>query len=488
MNAGLSKKNGYSIFYRLLTFLGGYFLTAGFAVPASMAVLPGVSAALIFLAVLLCCLTGYLFQSLYCLARRIKRADSGLSYESDVKYYNFARALPVLLTAGTAAYFLIYKLSESYLIAANNIPGSFYDPDSIVPFVLAATGVASVFMGSFTWFFPYDRMLTGRAAVVGLIVSAVSTVLFFVFSSSAQAVSGICFIGYATVVQFAMNQANINRSYKGAVGATIGNRARGYNLTLTMMVFAVFTATSAVFYVLTAGLSVLLRLLFALLLSSTHDPNDTTESIESEDRVSALGDYIFRKNGKHDESGKIYLIIFIVVVALLLFYIITRRKSFMKTLVFRLQTFIVGLFLAIFGPISDFFKPDGGEEYTLYYVDEEERHQPDVISAKKRAEKRSSKKSWQDMVGVLKTKHTAEEKYRYAYSQLVDTLRANGKQIKDSDTPREIAEKLKGESIAVDAKTADRLTEEFERIEFAGGTGASQEAFDSVCDIIINNL
>ncbi|MCQ2426798.1 MAG: DUF4129 domain-containing protein [Clostridia bacterium] len=481
------KHSGYDVFYRLLTFFGGYFLTAGFAVPISSSVLPSAPVPAIFATVLLCFAIGYSVQSLWCRIRGVKRTESDLSYESEFRYYRFGHALPVLALAGTAAALTAARLADKFLIESSALPGVYYDPDSVIPFLIAAVAAASVFVGSFSWFFPYDRMLTGKAAMAGLIISASGAVVFSVFSEGARLTTGICFIGYATVVQFAMNQANLGRFYKGAIGAVAGSRQRGYNLALTLLVFCAFLLSSAFFYVMIAGLLIIVRLFIALALSGSADINDPDSQIEANDKISALGDYIFRKNGRRDVSGKIYLVIFLAIFFVFIFYIITRKRNFMKTLTEKLKNLILFIIAAVFGPVADFFSPDMGNEFSLYYVDEEKK-QDDVVSSGRHAAPARKKKSYRDFTEALKLRTRAEDKYRFAYSQLVETLKDKGRTVKDSDTPREISEKLRGEMLAVDGKTAKLLTDEFERIEYAGGTGASQEAFDSVCEIIIDNL
>ncbi|MBO4321662.1 MAG: hypothetical protein J5919_01585 [Clostridia bacterium] len=484
---------GYRFLYRALAFFGILFLISGALVPEASIILQVVPSFVIFAAVLVLQAAGYFLQSFYCLVRKIKRPESGGGYESENRFYRFSAALPVLLTGGCAAAWAGYRTADAILSRLGDRPGMFYDSYSLVPYLIAASAFIAVAAGSFSWFFPYDRLLTGKAAVAGLTVSAAFSVLWIVGSGTLSLVSGLCFAGYAVTVQLAMNQSNINRSYRGAAGAKLDGRARGYNLTLTLAVISIFAVVAGAFYVLLSGLFTLLRLLLAVALVSKKGGNDSELSMDSEERVSLIGDFIFnkRENAKY-HSGKAYLFIFIAFMAVVLFLAVFGRKDFMKRAFSALKTGVFNLIVAIFGPIADFLSPSRDVDGSVYYVDEEKKLQPRTVSAARKAAEGEKRRNWPDFVSSLKQKRTAEDKYRFAYSQMVSIIaegtRGGEGGVKPSDTPREIAERLKKDGRTATPGMIDMITDEFERIEFAEGTGASQEAFDSVCDIIINKI
>ena len=487
-------RKGYRTFYASLAFFGIFFLVCGILIPGTSLMLGALPVPLLFVFTLLLYTAGYAAQGLWFLIRGIKRPESGTSYESEEKFYRFPHAIPALMTAGAAAAWGAFRLTESYLRSLANRPGVFYDSYSIVPYSVAAVAFLAVAAGSFVCFFPYDRILTGKASIAGMTVSAAFAVLGAVGSGELSLISGLCFAGYAVAVQIAMNQSAINRSFKGATGARLDGRARGYNLTLTMAVITLFAAVSGVFYVLLTGLFTLLRLFLAMLLAGTVDDNDSELSLDSEKKVSLIGDFIFQKqkNAKY-HSGKAYLFIFIAFILILLFIAIFGKRNFMKNFFEKLKNGLVNLIIAIFGPIADFLSPARDGDYSVYYVEEERRLQNGKISSAKTSGTGPKRRNWPDFVASLKQRRTAEDKYRFAYSQMVSVLEdeekiKSGTGIKPSDTPREIAERMKRDRGTVSPEVADRIAAEFERIEYAGGSGASQEAFDSVCDIIINKI
>ena len=96
-----------------------------------------------------------------------------------------------------------------------------------------------------------------------------------------------------------------------------------------------------------------------MLLAGTVDDNDSELSLDSEKKVSLIGDFIFQKqkNAKY-HSGKAYLFIFIAFILILLFIAIFGKRNFMKNFFEKLKNGLVNLMIPKITKIIECGPPD----------------------------------------------------------------------------------------------------------------------------------
>ena len=161
--------------FTILGFFGIFFIVCAALLPIFMsnfAVTMAISA-IIFLMMGF----GYLLQSLVCRATSFKRELESRAYESEYKYFRAGRALPVWVIAFVSS-FLVKFLTDRYLWERAKQPTFSYDPDSLVPLTVAIFFVIAVALGSFVWFFPYNRLMTGSGLYTGLTILGIIFVLY----------------------------------------------------------------------------------------------------------------------------------------------------------------------------------------------------------------------------------------------------------------------------------------------------------------------
>ncbi len=492
---GLIRENspGFERLYRLTAFAGIYFLVSAFAVPAASKLFGRVPKILLFAAVLAVMVLGNLFQAAIAALRKIKRPESGSEYEADVRFWRLGAALPAAVPA-LAVSFAAANFASSYLETSAGMTGAYYDPDSVLPFLAGLISFAVFMMGSFVWFFPYDRLMAGRGAVVGLTVSTVGFFLFTAARFDTQGVNAVCMAGYAVCAMVASNQFNVGKSYHGIVTTSFTNRARGYNLLLVGGLIVSFALLSGVLYILFSGLATLIRLVFAAMIASAasrggSDAGYIEEPPDEEVERSSIYEYIFGKAEPKATPEYWYLIIFAVFAVLAITYVLLSRTDFMKRLVSAVVRFFTFIFEALFRPIADFFSRGTPSDYFfLSYSDEEEKlTEEDERRIRSRRTPEKPRRNWHEFSSELASRKTGREKFRFAYSQLASLLSEAG-HAKRSDTPREIGEKLKSRSSREDPRTVDAVTKCFEEVEFGGRTEVTPESLDAVCEMVKKNI
>ncbi len=473
-NGGASAAR-YGRIYSLLGFAGIYFLAGEFVVPLASGA-GGLAAALALLALMG---LGCGLQFLWSGVTGTKRAASSRGYEQDVKLYEFRKALPVAAVALAPSY-LCARLTDSYLRWQGAQQGGFYDEGTALPALAFAGAFLIIMLGSFLWFFPYDRLLTGRAAFVGWTLSLIA----FLIARNRGFGLSFMFVGYALCVMVSMNQSSLVRTYRGSASEFLTPRMRNTNLWLTLGLVPLFLAACLAVYVLLSGIKTLGLLILAALLRGTRGAD--TEYDDTDEALAHINRFVFNSEVPEKSPEFWYLIIFIAVVMLILFMIITRHTIDFRKLFRRISDWLTRLIREIIDSIRFFngIKVSLDEdEGNVNYRDEETRLQETDI--REYARRTDRERTYRDFQSELRDRRTAEEKYLFAYSELVRVLRRKGAGTVPSDTPREIAAKF-AEKKRYGSDRIRELTEELERIGYAEMPAgpSSPERLDLICRII----
>lgn len=471
--------------FTILGFLGIYFIVCSFVVPlfSSNILFALAASALIFIFMGL----GYLLQAAASAAMGYKRQLETRAYEPESKYFKLNRAFPVWIIAAILSFLARYA-ADRYLYERSKQLTYSYDPDSALPFTVAVFFFVIVALGSFVWFFPYNRIMTGGGLLKGLIL----LFIFFFFHtavarSTTAAATGIFLLGYALCALIAANQYSLGRTYRGTVVSFMTPQTRRYNILLALGLTTVFLALLFVAYLIVNGLRVCVLFVLAALFRAAEGSEAGYTEEEEKSIFDSVSTFIFGTKEVTHSADYWFFILFSIFVVVLIASVLTRRRPEFKRLIAWLKAKIVALFEFIWLPLRDFSHL--GEEYFTNYIDEEIKLQKKEIQAKRRSEA-DSRMTWHDFTSLLRSKHTDEEKYRFAYSTFVSQLRKMPLFVRKSDTPRKIRERLTASGKIASKHEIEIITEAFEQIEYADkpATPETEKALEALCDKIRENM
>ncbi len=483
----MKKNNSHAVStpnFSILGFFGIYFIVCSALLPIFMsnfAVTLAISALILVMMGF-----GYFLQAVVSKVTGFKRELETRAYESEHKYFKANRAFPVWVITFVLS-FLVKFLADRYLWERAKQPTYSYDPDSLIPFTVAAFFIVAVALGSFVWFFPYNRLMTGSGLYTGLTVLGIVFVLYSMMKAPGMVYVGICFIGYAFCALISANQHALGRTYRGTVVSFMTPQTRGYNLLLSFGLVAVFLMILFGTYLIVNGIRVIVLSILAALFRAAGSTEAGYTEEEEKSIFESVSTYIFGTKKPTDSPDYWYFIIFVVLSVIFAVIYFTRHRPEIRKIFAWIKAKIVALFEFFWLPIKDFNY--GGEEVFSNYTDEEVKLQKKDISAKRRAES-AAHMTWFSFSTELRAKKNEEEKYRFAYSTFVGQLRKMPTFVKKSDTPRKIRDRLSASGRVMTKYEIEMITEAFEQIEYADkpATPETEKALDALCDKIRENL
>ncbi len=470
--------------FSILGFLGIYFIVCAFMLP----LLSGsfVMSLLGFAVVFVLMGFGYFLQAGVSAATGFKRELESRAYESEYKYFKKNRAFPVWIITAIIA-FLVKYLADLYLYERSKLPTYSYDPDSALPLAVAVVFFIIVALGSFVWFMPYNRLMTGRGLYTGMAL----LFIFFVFHSSIKTPGvvtvGVCLLCYAFCALISANQYALGRTYRGTIVSFMTPQTRRYNMLLSLGLAGVFLLILLLAYTVVNGLRVCFLFIIAALFRATNNDDVGYTEEDEQDIFDSVSAFIFGTKDATKSADYWFFIVFAVFVVLFMGIVLTRKRPEFKRFVAWLKAKLVALFEYIWLPIRDF--SGGEEEFFSNYIDEEIKLQKNELKAKRREDSRA-RMTWHEFSLSLRMKKTEEEKYRYAYSTFVSQLQKMPTFVKKSDTPRKIRDRLAASGKVTTKHEIEMITEAFEQIEYAGNTATpeTEKALEALCDKIRENL
>ena len=470
--------------FSALGFFGIYFIALSLVTPIIgtdlLLTLAVAAVVLVFMAI------GYFLQAGVSRAMGFKRELETRAYEPEYKYFKPNRAFPVWMIAILLS-FAVSFLTDRFLFERSKIPTYSYDPDSMVPGTFAVIFIVIVALGSFVWFFPYNRIMTGSGLITGLVLHAVSFALYTMIKAPGAIAVGFCFVGYAFCALISANQYSLGRTYRGTVVSFMTPQTRRYNLVLALALVAVFCMILFVAYLIVNGVRVSVLFVFQTLLRAADNNGEGYTEEEEKNIFESISKNVF---GTKDAASSVnywlyWVFVAMTVVALVVVFV--RRRPEFKRIIAWIKAKIVALFEFFWLPVKHNF--EGEDYYFSNYVDEEIKLQKHEISSN-RQNSANEKLSWREFSIILHTKRSKEEKYRYAYSVFVDGLRRMPMFVRKSDTPRKIRERLSASGKVTSKREIELITEAFEQIEYAGNTATpeTEKALEALCDKIRENM
>ena len=470
--------------FSALGFFGIYFVALSMVTPVIATdlflTLAVAAVVLVFMAV------GYFLQAGVSKILGFKRELETRAYEPEYKYFKPHRAFPVWVIAIVLS-FAVSFLTDRFLYERSKIPTYSYDPDSLLPGTLAMIFVVVVALGSFVWFFPYNRVMTGSGLITGLVLHAVSFALYTMIKAPGAFAVGVCFVGYAFCALISANQYALGRTYRGTVVSFMTPQTRRYNMVLALALVVVFCIILFVAYLIVNGVRVSVLFVFQTLLRAATNSGEGYTEEEEKNIFESISKNVF--GTKEPTSSVNYWLywVFVAMMVVALVVVFARRRPEFKRIIAWIKAKIVALFEFFWLPVKHNF--EGEDYYFSNYVDEEIKLQKHEISTN-RGDRASEKLTWLEFNIVLRSKRTGEEKYRYAYSVFVDRLRKMPLFVKKSDTPRKIRERLSASGKVATKREIEAITEAFEQIEYAGNTTTpeTEKALEALCEKIRENL
>ena len=399
-----------------------------------------------------CALAGYGLQMLGAKLFHLERKAKVFTYEDTTKRYRPEQAILVHLGA-IPIFFLTLHLGWTLLFYF----GRYYDEYSIVPYSVALFCFVMTELGGYLWFIPYNTLISmRRIGTIGILLF----INFIVTGGHQNALFGnlnllaLCLT--ISLFVLLLNQAFITRPYGGKIARGINDESKVYSARIVGIALGCVGAAS----VLTMSLIAAVVSLFYAIVKfcaagmAVVDNADDRE-IQQIYEQDLAGEVLKLPKGQADYWATVFVILAVlsILVIVVLFTPSLREK------VRNLWAYIKEIFYFLFTPHSELRKTRTRREY-LNFVDVVEQTNTASKTAIRPAD---NIKTYTDFKRQLDALPTNDDKIRYAYAVAAAQLRHQRCGVGLSDTPREIARKVRSHGLVDDI---ERLTADFERIQY----------------------
>lgn len=424
------KKHGadmYKVFVRMLCVLFVYLCILSVSLPIII-LMAGDKSAILIIGGAQFMFIGYLLQYAFSLIFNFKRKTASKAYESDVKHFSFAQAfIPMLLCAvivffySWAADSVSKEINDYYL--NNALKG------------LSMLGGISAICGCILWFFPTERIVSQKSVIVGsfmifipYIVCAVSrfNILYYIII--------LLLYAFCTAVIFQYN--NMTRNYCGSVMSFVNkkNRRMGIRTSFVFLLASlpIFLAIATLF----SGILVIFKSLLYSFLHMSVESDDVIVDKEAEDKM--FNTFVFGNERAQSSLVFYFFVIFLICALILVLYIALRKNRDVKELWARLKKAVIEFLRELF---YGFKKGNRYPEYSENesYVDVERKI---MDSGGVFDESIHVPSTYADFYSRLCDMQNDRERVVFCYVTMTHVGKNKISRMKDSDTPREIAQKL----------------------------------------------
>lgn len=418
-------------------------------------------------------LFGYAAQMLGGRLLHIGRKPEVYSYEDRTKRYRIEYA--AVCHVGAVLVYLMMLFLSRHLFS-----GWFeYDTqDSVFPYILAVFSFVMTELGGYLWFIPYNTLISMRR------IGFIGFVLLCIFilhrmlglqgispvDTAVHALSLVCVIILFVLL---LNQAFITRPYGGKIARGINDAAKVYSARIVGIalgfvgVASVFTM-SVIVAVVNIWYAILKFFLAQMKSRSAGGDMDAVKEVMDQDPAGEVLEMTYRQMDSWE-------LVFGILAVISILCMIPAVRTSLITLWKRLKEIL-----------SFFLHPDRTHRQmqqkreNLNFVDVEEKTRKATHAAARRAE---TCQSYAAFTRRLDGFQTLDEKIRFAYAVAAVQLRHKNCGVRASDTPREIAGKVKRHGLIEDI---DSLTADFERLQYENKTlgHAGEETLARLCAII----
>lgn len=440
----------YSVIVRILCITSLYLCIAAFFLP--FAITSGsLSALIVMLGGFWFYLVGYFVQFVCSLIFGFKRAAASKAYESDVKHFKLHQALiPAAICIGIVLL---------YWSALSSMMERVYLSDELANGLVmsASLGLFSSIGGCVIWFYPTERVVSEKTTIIGACIIFISYVFFGTLGVYVRTLVWLMIL-YVFCTAITLSYTNMTRNYMGTVVSFINRKSRRYSFTSAAVFLSICLACFTVTATITAGIVVLLKsLLFFILNSGTESNRGELGDVSNTGRYNL---FVYGETKPTSSLAFYFFILFIIAMICGLVYLIFRKNREFRAFLSKVKKLFAEFFAMLknlFGGNIDFgYKVEG-----VNYVDTEKKVQPKIISSKKKYRIPKNYKSFCDKLNQIEAD---SDKILYSYVTLIELSRRGHNKLKKSDTPREMAKKLRRDSKYRDI---EKITEVFEIIEYA---------------------
>lgn len=406
--------------------------------------------AVVTVAALFLMISGYCIQALTGKIFCFRRLDEDHGYESSVRYFSVPRAIPAIsvsIAVGTVVY---------GIVAENSYSGS------LLPLFYGLIYVIPVLTGAVCWFYPNNRLVSIKTILVSGPLSIVLMILCTALGSvSAYVIPAILMFLYALSSLLILNQNNMIKSYLGTVVSYASIKDKGFNMIIVLAVVMIIAVSAFLIYVVLKGIKILVLMFLAVTFFRPSLAQNVIDRGEGGTVVGEINRFLFGTE-KASQSYDFYIfllfiLIFIAVLILLAVKIFSKKfdlSAFFK----KISDAFIGFFYHLF---ARFNSPKYKETVFINYVDEEADHVPTSaydIDIKKRG--------FPEFMRRFEAINDGRRKLMFSYSVFVSLLDGQVMNIKRSDTPREICQKIlsckKDVAVLIGSCNFDKVTCAFE--------------------------
>lgn len=440
---------------------------------------------------------GYVMQILYARIRHIKRpVDTDMSYERLSGGFELSKAFPALVCDIIPAFAAYYGAKAYMEWRLRTGLDKYIDPNSLMPFISFAIVFVLAIIGTVIWFFPSHRVISVKSVIpvtALMVIWSIVPGIYFTYPDGYGTLILFCFAVCILSYIFVLGQNSLARNRVASRGGTVTSEQRtrilGYTSAVILLVVFIFGIAVTVY----TGISVIFRsALYFAIGNASGTPgsvgNGGTDSVLSEPDAGSFRKVVFEKSDLFGTGGTASVVLFIIfiilITAAILFLILRMRFDVVKS--------VTGFFAKLIEGIKSFIREivwagkhmyaaESEIEYTetkqKLQVFEERAVEPEHGTGK-RAFYRLFKRR-------LERCPDNSERLCYAYSVLVGVWKKGSYGIMDSDTPREILEKLGGDAPA--GPDSEAITHVYELLRYADEKTDNSETealLEIVCECI----
>ena len=441
----------YGLIVRILCIASLYLCICSFFLPFALTGGSGLSVLLVLLGGFWFYLVGYFVQYVCSLIFGFKRAAASKAYESDVKHFKLHQAIiPSAIIVGIV---IFYSTRISGIV--NNVSISDTIKNALV--LVAPLGVASGIGGAVIWFYPTERVVSEKTTIIGACIIFISYVFFGTLGMYVRTLVWILVL-YVFCAALTLSYTNMTRNYMGTVVSFINKKSRRYSLTSAIVFISMCLACFSVTATVAAGIAVLFRsLLFFILNSGTESNRGELGDASNAERYNT---FVYGHERPTSSLTFYFFILFVIAMLCGLIYFIFRKNREFRAFLQKIKKLIAEFLLMLknlFGGTVDF----GYRVENVNYVDTEKKIQKKIISSKKKYRLPKTYKGFCDKLNQIEAD---ADKILYSYVTLIELSRRGHNKLRHSDTPREMAKKLRRDPKYRDI---EKITEAFEVIEYA---------------------
>ncbi|MCQ2430994.1 MAG: hypothetical protein MJ175_00160 [Clostridia bacterium] len=381
----------------------------------------------ILLFFILCTLCGYALQWLTGRIFRIRRQKTDAGYEDSVKHrYKPLQAIPVHIAA-----VFVYQFAHSLGFSLLKQYAEIYTRDSAEPVLLGLCAAAMIEAGAFFWFMPYEVLISQRSIkIAAFLIFAQIFINFFggALNVGPFPVTEVIALFFAVLLfLLILNQENLTREYENRV-SYVNDASKLYSTGVIVL------AVSLIMCVVTT-INEIVRVVFLLLefVLGYALINFDGEGYQVEDCVGGESGQISQIMKSDAHTGNWVILVLAILFLGIFLYMISpslreKFREFWKMLLDELAGF--------FG-----HKYEKAEKETTESPFDDQYE--NLIRKKDAGSPLPSLKAYQKHCQTLPDDRA---RYEYAYAVYAQYMEQHCETVESSDTPRQRAGKVKGDT------------------------------------------